>query len=79
LIHNKGYVRPNMYYFTRHLGARSAGLLGAQLLALDSRSAKLAGGLSSGPILSGLGQTGGHTKSTDIILWAFNKNAHLMT
>ncbi len=63
----------------RRWGARSAGLLPLRLLALDSRSAKLAGGLSSGPILSGLGRTDGHTKGTDIILWAFNKNAHLMT
>ncbi len=62
----------------RRWGAKSAGLLRVRLLALDGRSAELAGGLSSGPILSGLSRTGGHTKNTDIILWAFNKNAHLM-
>jgi hypothetical protein len=50
-----------------------------RLLALEGRSAKLAGGLSSGAILSGLSRTGGHTKNTDIILWAFYKNAHLVT
>ena len=37
----------------RHWGARSAGLQRIRLLALDGRSAKLAGGLSSDPILSG--------------------------
>jgi hypothetical protein len=41
----------------RHWGARSAGELRIGLLALDCRSAKLAGGLPSGPILSGLSQT----------------------
>ena len=62
----------------RHWGGRSAGQLRVWLLALDGRNAKLAKGLSSGPILSGQSQTGGHTKNTDIILWAFNKNVHLM-
>jgi hypothetical protein len=42
----------------RHWGARSAGLLHIRLLTLDGRSAKLAGGLPSGPILSGLSRTG---------------------
>jgi hypothetical protein len=41
----------------RHWGARSAGQLLIRLLALDSKGAKLAGGLSSDPILSGLRQT----------------------
>ncbi len=40
-----------------HWGARSAGLLRIGLLALDSRSVKLAGGLPSGPILSILRRT----------------------
>ena len=41
----------------RHWGARSAGQLRVWLLVLDGRSAKLAGGLPSGPILSGLSGT----------------------
>ncbi len=41
----------------RNWGARCAGLLCARLLVLEGRSAKLAGGLSSDPILSGLSRT----------------------
>ncbi len=41
----------------QHWGVRSAVLLGVWLLALYRRSTKLAGGLPSGPILSGLSRT----------------------
>ncbi len=51
LVHNKGFVWPNSYCFIPALDARSARLLRIRLLALDGRSAELAGGLSSGPIL----------------------------
>ncbi len=43
----------------RHWGARSAGILRVRLLALDGKSAKLAGGLPSGPILSRLRRSEG--------------------
>jgi hypothetical protein len=41
----------------QHWGARSAGQMRVRLLALDGRSAKLAGGLSSDPMMSGLRRT----------------------
>jgi hypothetical protein len=55
----------------RRWGVRSAWLLRIRLLALGGRSAKLAGGLSSDPILSGLRRTVMHTIAITVTGWYF--------
>ncbi len=57
LVHSKGCVRPHSYCFIPALGCEECRVTALRLLALDGRSAKLAGGLSSDPILSGLSRT----------------------
>ncbi len=51
----------------RHWGAGSAGQLRVWLQVLDGRSAKLAGGLPSGPILSGLSRTRFFCKNLELL------------
>ncbi len=66
----------------RHWGARNAGLLRVGLLALDGRNAKLAGGLPSGPILSGLSRTEGLKASLNwfkVLISLFNLRTFIRT